>query len=691
MNDDVELSEGLRTSLDPTPVTGGPAGTFTVSATFTNVSSSSIQAPFFKAVELSGGNSLLNADSGMGGVGSTVTPIVPNSALAPGESVLVDFVVGLQTFDRFSFFVDMFSTPPSGNEPPIADAGVDSTATIGELVNLDGSGSSDPNGDPLSFRWSLVSVPTGSSASLSDRTSVMPRFAADVNGEYVAELIVNDGFVDSEPDTVSIDTENTAPVADAGLDQTVPIGDTVSLDGSDSSDTDGDPLTFQRALIARLIGSSAALSDSTAVMPTFEVDAEGIYQVALVVNDGIEDSEPDTVEITTQTPPINRHPTADAGSNQVIPVGNVVTLDGSDSSDPDGDPLTFAWSLTTVPAGSTTTLSDSTAIMPTFTADEQGTFVAQLIVNDGTADSEPELVVVSTDNAPPIADAGPDQSVPIGTSVVLDGGASSDPDNDPLTYAWSLTTVPPGSAATLSDPTAIVPTFSADLQGTYVVQLIVNDGTADSAPDTVVVVTSNPIADAGPDQMVSVGEEVTLDGSGSSATGGGALTFDWILEATPQGSNATLSNPNSIAPTFTADVAGDYIAELVVNDGTLNSLPDSVSITATTTPGGGSDIQCGDLVSDAIDVEGEVDLFTFTGQMGEVVTIALAETSDWGGNGFNDARATLFSPTGAQVGVQFDSNSQQEFTLPESGSYTIRVNANNLVSTGSYNLWLQCL
>ncbi len=85
----------------------------------------------------------------------------------------------------------------------------------------------------------------------------------------------------------------------------------------------------------------------------------------------------------------------------------------------------------------------------------------------------------------------------------------------------------------------------------------------------------------------------------------------------------------------------------------------------------------------------EADFYTLTGQADDVITLALVETSNWG-LASNDARLTLFAPSGAQV-ITFDSNGQQEVTLPESGTYVVRVQANNLVSTGSYDLELECL
>ncbi len=89
-----------------------------------------------------------------------------------------------------------------------------------------------------------------------------------------------------------------------------------------------------------------------------------------------------------------------------------------------------------------------------------------------------------------------------------------------------------------------------------------------------------PVANAGSDQNVSTGSLVTLDGSGSSDADGDTLTYSWSFTSRPEGSKATLSNSTAVNPTYTADVAGSYILRLVVNDGTVDSTPDTVTITA---------------------------------------------------------------------------------------------------------------
>lgn len=91
-------------------------------------------------------------------------------------------------------------------------------------------------------------------------------------------------------------------------------------------------------------------------------------------------------------------------------------------------------------------------------------------------------------NAPPVANAGSTQNVTTGTLVTLDGSASTDADSNPLTYSWTLTSKPAGSSATLTGATTVAPTFTADVGGTYIASLVVNDGLVDSAPATVSII-----------------------------------------------------------------------------------------------------------------------------------------------------------------------------------------------------------
>jgi len=475
-----------------------------------------------------------------------------------------------------------FVTVSTVNSPPVANAGANQSTPVGQTVTLDGSASTDVDGDPLTYFWSFTSRPAGSAAVLSDPAAAKPIFTVDRPGNYVVQLIVNDGTVDGLPVTVTVSTSNTPPVANAGPDQSALVTQTVTLNGGLSSDVDGNPLTYAWSIISRPAGSSAALSDPAAAGPTFVLDRPGSYVVQLIVNDGFVNSAPDTVTVST----LNSPPVANAGANQSMPVGQTVTLDGSASTDVDGDTLTYFWSFTSRPAGSAAVLSDATVVTPAFSIDLPGTYVVQLIVNDGQVDGPLDTVTISTVNSAPVANAGPDQSALVTQTVTLNGGLSSDVDGNPLNYAWSITSRPAGSSAALSDPAAAGPTFVLDRPGSYVVQLIVNDGFVNSVPDTVTVSTLNspPVANAGANQSTPVGQTVTLDGTASTDVDGDPLTYLWSFTSRPAGSAAVLSDPAAARPTFAVDRPGNYVVQLIVNDGTVNSAPDSVTVSTINSP-----------------------------------------------------------------------------------------------------------
>jgi hypothetical protein len=207
---------------------------------------------------------------------------------------------------------------------------------------------------------------------------------------------------------------------------------------------------------------------------------------------------------------INHCPVADGGEDKQVTIGETVVLDGSGSSDPDGGEITYTWSLIENPQGSSAELLNPNDQNPNIAPDLQGDYLIQLIINDGLCDSEPDLVLVTTENRPPVADAGDDQIVPVGDSVSLSGGASVDPDGDLIiAYHWIIVSKPDGSTATLSDSQIVDPTFVADMAGEYIIELTVSDWELDSDPDTVVI-TANQLIPLPPDLLedaISLEEE----------------------------------------------------------------------------------------------------------------------------------------------------------------------------------------
>jgi hypothetical protein len=371
---------------------------------------------------------------------------------------------------------------PAPNDAPVAKTGPIQNVSLDTMVTLDGSASSDPNKDLISYKWELTSKPAGSGAVLISDTSAKPTFKADLAGTYSVKLVISDGklFSAAATATVVASLNNSAPVAKAGKAQSVTVLTEVVLDGTASSDADGNLLAYKWAIVSKPEGSDAVLKFPTTPFPRFTADKIGIFVLGLVVNDGRTDSEPSAV--TVQAFAANASPVANAGPAQNVVVGTAVQLDGRASSDANQDQLIFNWNMVSVPDSSKAELVSKNSSTPTFTPVLPGTYVISLIVNDGKVDSSVSVVVVTASraNLAPVANAGENQSVYKDATVKLDGALSLDANYDPLTYSWTMVSRPTGSDATLVSPSNVRPTFVADVVGTYVVSLKVNDSKIDS-------------------------------------------------------------------------------------------------------------------------------------------------------------------------------------------------------------------
>lgn len=332
---------------------------------------------------------------------SSPTPVVTPEVAGPYEISLVVSDGELSSPPE----VVVVTAIEEQNRPPIADAGRDIAVATGSQAQLDGTNSADPEGAQLTYIWSLVSAPTGSTASLSAADVARPLLQTDVDGVYVAQLVVDDGELQSGPDTVEITAAsgNVPPSANAGPDQTVDVGSLVVLDGTDSSDPENTTLTYAWAFMTRPTGSAAALSDKNEAQPSFTPDRAGTYVVDLEVFDGEHQSAPDSVTITAIDP--NDAPVADAGTSRSGRAGENIMLDAGGSSDPDGDPLGYLWTVTFQPPGSSVTLSDETTARPTFVGDTAGTYTISLVVSDGELESAPDQVTVTLTYATPGAES----------------------------------------------------------------------------------------------------------------------------------------------------------------------------------------------------------------------------------------------------------------------------------------------
>ncbi len=553
------------------------------------------------------------------------------------------------------------------NSPPVADAGSDQTTQLNQTITLDGTGSGDVDGDALGYLWELTRKPANSQAMLSDETAPRPTLDIDQTGEYVVTLRVNDGQVDSEADLVTIKPDNTPPTANAGPDHSAQTGNNVVLDGTRSTDVDGDALTYKWSLSTVPENSQANIDTPNNLKPIFNIDQTGTYVAQLIVNDGQINSNPDTIRINTE----NSRPTARAGDDQAITVGEQVVLNGSNSGDPDSDTLMYNWSIQSRPNNSTATLTNPTTDQPGFTADIAGTYVIQLIVNDGVLHSEPDTTVASTINTRPIAIPEAMQTVSVNDLVALNAGNSTDADSDILSYKWALLIKPETSTAEITGTTIVNPGIELDQPGIYVIQLIVNDGELYSKPATITVEAKDVTltANAGPDQHVSLDDVVILDGSNSTGTTNGTLTYQWTILQKPNGSNVTLTDRTIVNPQFTVTDNGNYLVELIVSENSVASAPDTVLITTASAPAITSFSPANGPVSTLITILGEN--FKPTANTLPIVTL----NAKTGG--------TINAPV-----TSFD-NTSINFTVPAgsaTGPITVEVSGQAVTSTESFTL-----
>ena len=432
------------------------------------------------------------------------------------------------------------------------------------------------------------------------------------------------GTIGALAQTVAV---NKPPIADAGPDQTVDSGATITLDASASTVPAGRTIIhYQWLRLDNDFGSyvpvefissnrpNPVVQDTAPTLPS-GIESRTVYYTLWVTDSGGFESETFsslTVTVVAPTTPIapasNKAPEADAGPDQTVASGDRVDLDGSGSTDDDGTVVRYNWRwLESVPEDAPrATLSGFTSVTPWFTAPtltsgaNEISYNLALIVqdNDGTwTDQDKVTVTVAAPNAPPVAEAGADVEVNSGTTPVpLDGRGSMDNGGSIATYLWARTGGTTGASGTLINANMAQASFTPDpvaagaADVTHVFTLTVTDD--DNATDTdMVTITVNapPLADAGLDRTVGFGAPVTLDGSGSSDTTG-MFTYAWMRSVAPNRGNAgtvTLNGANTERPTFTPisldpgapDTTYGFTLTVTDSDGVVAT--DMVTITVT--------------------------------------------------------------------------------------------------------------
>jgi len=308
------------------------------------------------------------------------------------------------------------------NTPPIANAGKDVVRCLESFddeyrITFDGSRSKDADNDELTYRWDFGD---GQSAIGKQVTHVYRR-----SGQYTARLTVNDesgSFCDTDEDSLMVSL-NKPPVAVAGEDKKICLGEETIFDGSASKTEEGETLAYSWDF------GDGEQSGGMQVLHTY--DKGGKYHAMLTVDDGMDTECSRATDVIIVA--VNSQPQAYLEGPDKTCVDKTISFDASDSEDPDGDSLKYYWDF-----GDGTTSEAGARVSHAY--QQGGTYRVSVTIDDkkeSRCSTDLDSIKVRV-NTPPVADAGPNLVCCIDEEAGFDGSGSYDLDRDILTYRWDF-------------------------------------------------------------------------------------------------------------------------------------------------------------------------------------------------------------------------------------------------------------
>ncbi|MCG7532312.1 PKD domain-containing protein [Psychrobium sp. MM17-31] len=496
------------------------------------------------------------------------------------------------------------STPKKPTAAFAMSAPTESTFSLKDgnvKVNLDASTSTTPRDANLTYAWQMISRPDLSMAELANTDEKTTDFTADLAGDYVVSLIVNDGKQQSEAKRMTITATSPYPVAHSETNYSVTLGtENVGLDASKSTLPTGKSgdLVYQWTLKEKPADSAGYISNSNEAQASINLDLEGEYKLELVVK--FEDTSSKPVEVTVKVASGNAQPMAKA-EDMTVTLGKEVVIDGSASSDPEGESLQYRWSWSYSPVDPrgvpVPELFDTKTDTVRFTPVAAGEYKLKFFVFDGERKSEDKEVTITvekdpavTTNQPPVGKieaTGYFPSYSVGEQEVGRRAEFNfvgyDPEGEPLQIVSAeLIEKPADSTVELVNIGSWKPLGKKiqklDVVGKYSVRMTISDGvnqiTAEANMQALIGQVNSQPSTRSVDvkaQSVLVGEDLVFDAS-SSDRNGDPMTFHWELADKPDGSKAVITpviEPESgelRRAVVKTDVPGSYTARLIVED-----------------------------------------------------------------------------------------------------------------------------
>lgn len=502
-------------------------------------------------------------------------------------------------FSRDTISVTVTNGEATPNKAPVAKAGSDVTITLPtNKTTVNGSQSSDADGSISTYLWSKVSGPAG--FKIVNPNSSTTEINSLVEGTYIFKLKVTDNKGASSEAQVTIKVnpapvpENKAPVAKAGDDIIITLPtDKVKLDGSASSDADGEIATFEWSKISGPTQFKIESPSSTNTEINSLVEGTYVFKLKITDNKGASSEDQVTVKVNAAPLPENKLPVSKAGNDITItlPV-NKVKLDGSASTDTDGNIVKYEWSKISGPSQFLiATASSAITDVKNLVA---GTYVFRLRVTDNRNGINDDNVTVKVNPAPPppnvapIAQAGPDKTITLPVNeVTVNGSSSTDDDGEIVSYAWSYVSGP--SAYTITGINAVSTTIKDLEAGIYKFRLEVKDNDGATSADTIQIKVNEasiPIPDPNkaPVAVISDHEitiqlptnETQVNGSGSYDEDGSVVSYSWTKISGPASFN--IVNKNAASTIIENLEIGTYYFSLTVKDNEGDLSKDTVKI-----------------------------------------------------------------------------------------------------------------
>ena len=621
-----------------------------------------------------------------------------------------DYLVSLRTADwkvgsATQLLISAGSAAPVRPVARIADV---ADAPLGQPLVLDGTQSySFDTETQLSYDWSLLHRPAGSSAGLGATLAPQAEFVPDVPGLYVVQLRVAHEGGASVPATLALQVETPFPVARAGLDAVVDMTGSASLDGSGSLGADLDyawsaiGLSYGSGLsgftgadtaqpVITLPQVSKPFRDIIHSSPVYHIkraDKGGLCTFDTRLPDDIAGANPDqSLQITLHargrlawnwwhqvweienkrdfTRVIElRSASGQSFGSWVVPGRTSVHVHTPDIGNVQMRAMVDGTIAASRRATGNNTFSRNNPVCSGYSSS-----VMQLIVSNAAGISYPDTVYAGGLATRPVllrpaavaATAGQEVTLAAGSLVLR--GAPED-----LSYRWSLIYGPGQSQAGIAERDVADLSFTPDRAGLYLIQLEASDGLWVAQPVVLAIEVPNtpPVAVVSDSASVFVGETATLDGSGSFDPDGDVLFYNWSLTSAPDGSTAQPLAPDAPITGFVPDRRGSYVFSLTVSDGQASSTPASVTLTVP------NRAPLAALSGPAELAAGTEGLFSASG------------SSDPDGDTLSYSFAILTAPAGAQTQLAPEGDDAVRFSSMTPGDYVLEVTVSDGLAEAS--------